>query len=167
MFVSIEQFKKEWAAESVNTRKIFAALTDESLNKAIADEHRTIGRMAWHIAQTIPEMSARTGLKPEGPAENTPVPKSADEIKSAYDTAAKSVLQQVTNEWKDETLEIEDDMYGQKWKRGDTLYILIKHEVHHRAQMTVLMRQAGLKVPGIYGPAKEEWNQYGAPPPQI
>jgi hypothetical protein len=33
--------------------------------------------------------------------------------------------------------------------------------------MTVLMRQAGLKVPGIYGPAKEEWSIYGAPVPEI
>lgn len=68
MFISIEQFKQEWQAESDNTRKIFSALTDES---------------------------------------------------------------------------------------------------HHRAQMTVLMRQAGLKVPGIRGPAKEDWSQFGAEPPQI
>jgi uncharacterized damage-inducible protein DinB len=40
----------------------------------------------------------------------------------------------------------------------------MKHEIHHRAQMTVLMRQAGLKVPGLYGPAKEEWSQYNMPP---
>jgi len=25
------------------------------------------------------------------------------------------------------------------------------------------MRQAGLKVPGIYGPSKEEWETYGMP----
>jgi uncharacterized damage-inducible protein DinB len=29
--------------------------------------------------------------------------------------------------------------------------------------MTVLMRQAGIKVPGVYGPAKEEWAAYGMP----
>ena len=41
---------------------------------------------------------------------------------------------------------------------------MVKHEVHHRAQMTVLMRQAGLAVPGIYGPAAEEWEAMGLPP---
>jgi uncharacterized damage-inducible protein DinB len=32
--------------------------------------------------------------------------------------------------------------------------------------MTVLMRQAGLRVPGVYGPSQEEWSQFGmeAPP---
>ena len=37
------------------------------------------------------------------------------------------------------------------------LMTLINHQNHHRGQMTVLMRQAGLTVPGVYGPAKEEW----------
>ena len=44
-----------------------------------------------------------------------------------------------------------------------TLFYLIAHQTHHRGQMTVLMRQAGLRVPGIYGPAKEEWAAFGAP----
>jgi uncharacterized damage-inducible protein DinB len=30
--------------------------------------------------------------------------------------------------------------------------------------MTVLMRQAGLRVPGIYGPAKEDWASMNMPP---
>ena len=33
-----------------------------------------------------------------------------------------------------------------------------------RGQMTVLMRQAVLAVPGIYGPAEEEWAAMGLPP---
>ena len=49
------------------------------------------------------------------------------------------------------------NMYGQVWKRTSVLSSLIAHQAHHRGQMTVLMRQAGLKVPGVYGPSKEEW----------
>jgi uncharacterized damage-inducible protein DinB len=30
--------------------------------------------------------------------------------------------------------------------------------------MMMLMRQAGLTVPGIYGPAYEEWAAYNMPP---
>jgi uncharacterized damage-inducible protein DinB len=33
--------------------------------------------------------------------------------------------------------------------------------------MTVLMRQAGLKVPGVYGPAREEWTTYRMQPPAV
>ena len=54
-------------------------------------------------------------------------------------------------------------MYGETWSRGMTLFYLILHQAHHRGQMEVLMRQAGLKVPGIYGPAREEWAAFGIP----
>jgi uncharacterized damage-inducible protein DinB len=33
--------------------------------------------------------------------------------------------------------------------------------------MTVLMRQAGLAVPGMYGPAREDWAKYGMAAPAI
>ncbi|WP_258881781.1 DinB family protein [Paenibacillus sp. sptzw28] len=31
-----------------------------------------------------------------------------------------------------------------------------RHQIHHRGQMTILIRQAGLTAPGIYGPNEEE-----------
>jgi uncharacterized damage-inducible protein DinB len=69
--------------------------------------------------------------------------------------------------WSDATLDQEDDMYGETWKRGTTLTSLVLHQVHHRGQLTVLMRQAGLELPGIYGPARQEWVAYGMKPPEI
>lgn len=33
--------------------------------------------------------------------------------------------------------------------------------------MTVLMRLAGLIVPDMYGPAKEQWTTFGLEPPQM
>jgi uncharacterized damage-inducible protein DinB len=167
MINSIEQFRVNWEKESANTRKIFAGLNDESLNRVLVDGHRTLGRVAWHIVQTIPEMLGRTGLSPEGPGEKEPVPDSAKKILEAYDLAAGSLLSQVTEKWSDQTLLVEDDLYGEKWARGATLRILIDHEIHHRGQITVLMRLAGLKVPGFYGPSKEEWSRYGMPEPEI
>jgi uncharacterized damage-inducible protein DinB len=112
-------------------------------------------------------MAGQTGLKVKGPGEKDPVPDKAGEIANAYKAASDSLADQVGNNWKDETLEVEDNLYGETWKRGLTLRILIDHEIHHRGQMTVLMRQAGLQVPGIYGPAKEEWVKYNMKEPEI
>ena len=95
------------------------------------------------------------------------MPEGAGEIAAAYRVASASLLEQVRDRWKDDTLEIEDEMYGSKWKRGFTLYILDIHEVHHLGQMSVLMRQAGLKVPGGFGPSKEDWAKFGMEPPAI
>ncbi|MEE9554388.1 MAG: DinB family protein [candidate division Zixibacteria bacterium] len=167
MFTSIEGFKTTWSHHSGATKKILAVLTDDSLGQSVADDHRTIGRMAWHIVQTIPEMGGHTGLKIEGPGEKEPVPVDSSIIADSYTTAADSLLEQVTKDWNDDSLQTEDSMYGETWKRGLTLRILIDHEVHHRGQLTVLMRQAGLTVPGLYGPSKEEWGKHGMKEPEI
>lgn len=166
MFRMISDFEKEWQQESESTLKIFKALTDESLNQAVTSQDRTIGRIAWHLVQTIPEMLGRVGLKVEGPDMEASVPEKAADIVAAYETAAQSALAQIKS-WNDETLLQEDDMYGERWQRGFTLTALIHHEAHHRGQLTVLVRQAGLAVPGVYGPAREEWGNYGMEAPKI
>ena len=167
MYRRLDDFLEQWHQLTAGTQKMLDALTDASLAQPVADDHRTLGRIAWHLAQTIPEMLEKTGLNAEGPAEDAPVPASAAEIAGAYRTASASLAEQVRTHWTDGTLEVEDDMYGSKWKRGFTLTALVEHEIHHDGQMTVLMRQAGLKPPGIYGPAKEDWTKMGMEPPAI
>jgi len=167
MINRIEDFVTDWKAVSATTLRHLGALTDASLAQPVVDGHRTLGRIAWHLVQTIPEMAARTGLRPDGPAEDAPVPDRAHPIVDAYRRAAESLLEQVREHWTDETLQAEDDLYGQKWKRGATLAALLRHEIHHRGQMTVLMRQAGLRVPATFGPTKEDWTAYGKEPPAI
>ena len=167
MISSIAEFEQTWTRESDATRKVFAQLTDRSLAQAVNQDHRTIGRLAWHLAVSVPEMMNRTGLKVSVPKEDAPVPASAAAIRDAYDQAARALLTEMRAKWTDASLKVEDDMYGMKWTRAMTLTSLLYHQTHHRGQMTVLMRQAGLKVPGVYGPAKEEWAAMGAEPPAI
>jgi uncharacterized damage-inducible protein DinB len=76
-----------------------------------------------------------------------------------------SVTAQVSKHWPDAALLEEVPMYGEHWAKGYVLLAMILHQTHHRAQMTVLMRQAGLKVPGAYGPAREEWAAMNLPAP--
>ena len=87
-------------------------------------------------------------------------------IIEAYQAASDALLKGV-EAWSDADLEREDEMYGEVWKRGYGLHVLLVHQTHHRGQMTVLMRQAGLPVPPIYGPVKEGWSAYGVEPPRV
>ena len=166
MFRRVADFQKAWEHESGSTLKVLGALTDASLAQAVTKDDRTLGRLAWHLATTPREMMERTGLAVGGPAHDAPPPATAAAIVSAYETASRAVADGVAA-WSDATLEVEDDMYGEKWARGLTLQSLVAHQAHHRGQMTVLMRQAGLKVPGVYGPAREEWTAYGMKPPAV
>lgn len=167
MYRKLSDFLERYAYESENTAKMFAELTDKSLSQSVTDGHRTLGRIAWHIVTTIPEMMSQTGLGLTAVNKEAPVPETAAEILESYKQASAQLIDRVSTEWNDDRLLEEDELYGEKWAKGLTLDILIRHEVHHRGQMTVLMRQAGLKVPGVYGPAMEEWAAYGAPAPAI
>jgi len=163
MYRTIKDFISDWKYESESTLKVFKNITNEALNKKNNENVRTIAVLSWHITITLREMLTKTGLEIAGPDEHQKAPSTIDEIISAYETSAKSISEQVSKNWKDASMEEETSMYGQQWKKGVTLGILIKHQAHHRGQLTVLMRHAGLIVPGVYGPAKEEWSQMNMP----
>jgi uncharacterized damage-inducible protein DinB len=164
MFRRIDDFASAFTQERENTLKLLSHLTDESLGQAIEPGGRTLGFLVWHLASTFPEMMGLTGLAPDGPAPGEPVPSSAADIVAAYDRASASTLEQVKARWQDEMLGDMVPMYGETWALGTVLEVLLRHEAHHRGQMTVLMRQAGLPVAGMYGPSREEWVAFGMEP---
>lgn len=69
---SIDGFLTVWEAEPRATRRVLDALTDESSATEVAPGYRTLGRLAWHLPQTIPGMMEPTGLRLKGPEEDTP-----------------------------------------------------------------------------------------------
>lgn len=165
MIRKMDDFYTRLKNEAEGTRKILSSLSDESLDVSIAKGHRSLGGIAWHIIATYPEMMNSTGLSLGSVDYKSMPPSTVAEIVTAFDTVISEFTAALKSQWTDETLEIVDEMYGMKWPRGLTLGILLDHEVHHRGQMTVLMRKAGLTVPGIYGPAQEEWEKSGMQPP--
>jgi len=161
MYRTIEDFKNDWNYEREMTARIFGQLTDESLSRQVTPEGRTLGFLAWHIVVCL-GMAAEAGLPFEVPGDYASQPPSeAAAIKSVYEKYAADLMVSVEKNWKDANLLEEVQMYGLTWTRGYALLVMVKHQSHHRGQMTVLMRQAGLVFPGAYGPAKEEWAAAG------
>jgi uncharacterized damage-inducible protein DinB len=162
MFRTIGDFMGAWAYESEATLKLFRNLTDASLAQAVVPGGRTLGRLAWHITGALAEMGGHAGLPVGGPTDADPQPGVADIVRH-YEHGAKRLADAVSQAWTDAMLLETILMYGQQWTRGATLAALIGHQTHHRGQLTVLMRQAGLPVPGVYGPAREEWAAMNLP----
>src|SRR5262249_37056286 len=156
MFRSVADFEQAWKEESDATLKMFGALTGPSLGQSVKPGGRSLGRLAWHITMSLREMLDEAKLPIEGPRGEDSQPPLA-EIVRLYRAGSGKVADAVAKQWTDAMLAETVPMYGEEWTRGKVLAVLIAHEIHHRAQMTVLMRQAGLTVPGIYGPAYEEW----------
>ena len=95
------------------------------------------------------------------------VPTTAAEIAEAYRSSNEAMVAAIKEQWTDESLAEMKEMYGEQWSIGTVLAILTAHQTHHRGQMTVLMRQAGLRVPGVYGPSREEWAAFGGEAPVV
>lgn len=162
MYRKLEDFYAAWNYESESTLKVFDRLTAESLDQRVTPDGRSLRDLAWHITKTLAEMPGHAGIKVEGPGEDAPVPATPGEIADAYRAASNSVVEAVGRDLNDEKLTDTLTMYGQEgWTYGGVLAGLIGHQAHHRGQMTVLMRQAGLTVPGVYGPSREEWAAFG------
>jgi uncharacterized damage-inducible protein DinB len=164
MYRKLSDFIDDWKYESEATIKVLRNLSDESLTVKFNKEIRTPGRLAWHIVQTVGEMAHRTGLTFETVNDDSPIPSTVKEIVDEYKRSSDNAIKEIEEKWNDETLLKEDNMYGQMWTRAKTLKVLVTHQIHHRAQLTVVMRMAGLNVPGVYGPAKEEWAKMGMLP---
>ena len=161
MFHTLQEFFNTWKHESASTISLFEKLTDNSLDSKIYAEGRTLARLANHLIESLSELPSKLKLpiKEEHPAFHT-----AAELVSHYKDASKKLTDTIKAEWTDASLEEKNNLYGEDWKNAFALWVLVVHQVHHRGQMTVLMRQAGIKIPGIYGPAKEEWIAMGMMP---
>lgn len=162
MYRTIHDFMNDWGYEAESTMRMMERLTDDSLEQRVTPDGRSLGFLAWHIVVSLHNMLKEAGIEIGGANYGSPVPSAASEIAAGYEAAATNVMREVGT-WGDEKLPMEVRVYGQNWTYGSMLRSLIDHQVHHRGQMTVLMRQAGLTVPGVYGPAREEWVAMGVP----
>ena len=112
MFTTIEEFLIHWGHEGGSTQKILDGLTDESLAQEVSPEDRTLGRIAWHIVQTLHEMMSQTGLNFTGTPGDAPVPETAAGIADAYRSSNEAMVSAIKTQWTDEVLGEMKDMYG-------------------------------------------------------
>lgn len=166
MYSTVENFIAEWKNEAVLTQKILDSLTDEALRQQVDPEGRTLGRIAWHFVTNIPEYLTEFGLPVDKVSDSGEVP-SAQEIAETFKTVSSNVTKALKEQWTDDTLKQIKPAFGRLESNATIFMGLIKHIVHHRGQVTVLMRQAGLPIPAVYGPPREGWMQLGVQTPPL
>ncbi|MBY6053454.1 DinB family protein [Cytobacillus firmus] len=167
MYVTVTDFIKEWNREAMLTQKVLDGLTDDSLKKQVYPEGRTLGRIAWHFTANIPDYLSHFGVKMKRAENEENVPSSAKEIAGTFKKLSEEAALAIEQQWTDDSLSQTQKAFGREETNAQILMGLIKHIVHHRGQLTILIRQAGLKPFGVYGPSKEDWVNLGvANPPQ-
>jgi uncharacterized damage-inducible protein DinB len=173
MYRRLDDFRSHFQEEITDTLKVLRAIPDSAAAQAVAQAHRDLRRLACHLVESLVSLPMEVGLKVDGPALDSSLlhtgstPKAMSEIADLYERTAMSLLTEL-KAWTDADLLREDTLFGQVvWARGSTLLALELHQAHHRGQMTVLMRQAGLRVPEFYGPVLESFAAMGVPAPVV
>lgn len=159
MYRTVNDFLADWTESANGTIKVLESLTDEKLDQAIVEGHNTLGWLGWHLANSISFFAGLVGINVAAPGNKEVVPSKAAVILDGYKKAAEQFKQEVKQKFTDENMTETVDLFGQPVPRGAVLRRFIDHQTHHRGQMTVLLRQAGLKVPGVMGPTKEDHQQ--------
>jgi uncharacterized damage-inducible protein DinB len=163
MYHTINEFLEDWNLESESTIKVFSNITDELLHYKVTPNGRSLGRLAWHINAQIDKTVKTLGGKFHSLNDDNNFPQQVNKIIESYVSVSKSLVE-LLKEHGDNFLTNEVMSFGEKWTVEAVLSTLVKHQIHHRAQMTVIMRAAGLRVPGIYGPAYEDWSAMNMQP---
>ena len=110
--------------------------------------------MRGHLVTNIPEYLANFGLKIDVVKNAENVPTSAKEIAETFKNVSSYSAKMIEEQWTDETLKQVQIAFGREESNAMIIMGLIKHIVHHRGQVTVLMRQAGIKPFGVYAITK-------------
>lgn len=164
MYCNLQDFLKDWQTESQLTLNVFSKIEDQKKSKKINDNLRSLERLAWHITQTLTEMLFRAGLFESDNLEKVPVPESIKQNMKIYSSYSLELTGLVKDKWENTDLSDKIEMYGEMWEKRHILSVLVKHQIHHRGQLTAIMRMLEMEVLGTYGPAKEEWTKFGMEP---
>jgi uncharacterized damage-inducible protein DinB len=161
MYRTIKDFIEDWKEEEMLSIKIFLKINDKIKAKKASANTRSLDRLAWHITQTITEMPYKAGIMDKDHLDGLAIPDSMEIIIKTYQKYSEELIDLLAKKWTNTGLTEKIEIYGQQWERRKILHILVKHQTHHRGQMTTIMRLLDQDVPGIYGPSHEEWSQYG------
>ncbi|MCI3922170.1 DinB family protein [Paenibacillus sp. TRM 82003] len=158
MYQTIDEFLADWKQEENLTLQVLDKLTDASLSQAVSEQQRrSLGDLGWHLTQSVGAFLGSCGLRFEGPNTQRSTPAEASDIAETYRSICAAAFHAMKEQWTDAKLAEKVVLFGfMDTTYSGMLTLLVRHQIHHRGQMTILMRQAGLVAPGLYGPNEEE-----------
>ena len=156
----VETFRAAWNAEVNDTLRLLEALPADQYDFRPDPKGRSIGEMAWHLSEIDACLSYGIALRRFRFEDEPPDLKRPREIKQLapgyrrIHEQAVARLESLTDDQLDEIVTYFD---GRPVTIRRVLWNeLLRHLVHHRAQLVLLCRQAGGTPPGFYGPNREE-----------
>jgi len=155
----LERFIDTWEHQAKSTEKLLAALPKDKYEFRPDPKGRSLGELAWHLAEIDAYMSrgAATGkFDFDAKISGLQRPKAIAELAPGYRRVHDEAVT-IVKKLKPEDLDKTTPFMGRTLRNGDILtFVLLHHAIHHRGQLVLLTRLAGATPTGIYGPTREE-----------
>ena len=154
----------EFSHEAVTTRKVLERVPEDKFDWKPHEKSMSLGQLAAHVAE-IPEWTPAI-------VDQDLFDMDASDYKPKVFTSREDLL-----EYFDKNVELfKDRMAGQtdehlfgtwKMKHGGEITLemprvaclrgfILSHQIHHRGQLTVYLRENDVPIPSIYGPSADE-----------
>lgn len=156
----LETFLRVWDEEAKKTVAVLRALPESSYDFRPDPTGRSLGEMAWHLAEGDAYISygiERRAFDMSARPPGIERPRSIGELAPGYERVhgeAAARIRQLTPADLGTTILFLD---GRERAIGELLWeAIVFHLIHHRAQLSLLCRLAGGVSPGMYGPNRED-----------
>jgi uncharacterized damage-inducible protein DinB len=160
MSTELQAILNDWGREAEGTIAVMQALPKEQYDFRPDPNGRSIGELAWHLAEIDGYLSlgiAQSDFRPGTKPPNITRPRTIEALAPAFRIVheeAVARLSHLDSADLDRQLPYAD---GTLWTIRDLLRRrILLHAAHHRGQLVLLCRLAGGVPPGLHGPNREE-----------
>jgi uncharacterized damage-inducible protein DinB len=156
-----DTFLQMWEREFQTTCRVFKAFPADRLDVKPHERSRSVRDLAWQcvgderVIGMVVEGKNDLRNVPKGP----PLPETMDEILAEYENVHRdsyAKVSRLSEEEFDRAITFTTFAGSGQLEQPEVLWGNLLDQVHHRGQLTVYLRQAGGKVPSIYGPSGDE-----------
>ena len=155
----LEMFLSAWDREAESTLKLLRALPATQYDFRPDAGGRSLGELAWHLAEGDAYMSLRVengrfamDVKPA----NIERPRTIEALAPGYERIHREAVARIRR-LEPEDLDRSIPFFVGVMPIRDILWrMIISHGIHHRGQLSLMCRLAGGQAPGLYGPNREE-----------
>ena len=156
----LQEFLTAWTKETDATLALLRALPQDSYDVRPDEGGRSVGELAWHLAEIEAYISLgveRRSFVFAGKPPHLDRPRRIDELAPAFRIVHDDALGRLAGL---EDGDLGDEIAyadGQSWPIRSLLWSkLLMHHVHHRGQLMLLCRLAGGVPPALFGRRREE-----------
>jgi uncharacterized damage-inducible protein DinB len=156
----LEMFLNTWEREAASTLKLLRALPEAKYDFRPDAGGRSLGELAWHLAEGDAYMSFGVesgGFTTAGKPPNIERPRTIEALAPGYERVHREAVARLRTLTPADLDRAIPFFMGNAIPIRDVLWtMIIAHLIHHRGQLTLMCRLAGGEAPGLYGPNREE-----------